>query len=262
MIPAYLHYNLYMTMKVGLIGDIHANLPALERVLEHARLQEVESIWNVGDFVGYGAYPDEVVKRLRKENVVSIVGNYDLKVLKFNKKMENWRSTKKPEKWFAFKWAYENLSKGSRKYLRSLPKELRFELSGRQFLLTHGSPESNEEPLTPDTSQERLRELAKIGSADVIVCGHSHQPFIRRVDGVWFVNTGSVGRPDDGDPRTCYAVLQLGAHELHVQHYRLEYDLERAVEGIHTRDLPEAFAQMLILGRDLETVVESNEKDL
>jgi putative phosphoesterase len=262
MIPAYLHYNRPVAVKIGLIGDIHANLPALERVLEHARLQEVEAIWNVGDFVGYGAFPDEVVKRLSRENAISIIGNYDLKVLKFKKKVEKWLTTKKPEKWFAFKWAYENLSKGSREYLRSLPKEMRFELSGRQFLMTHGSPESNEEPLTPDTPQVRLRELAKVGSADVIVCGHSHQPFVRCEDGVWFVNTGSVGRPDDGDPRTCYAVLQLGPHELHVQHFRLEYDLERAIEAIHTRGLPEVFAQMLILGRDLETVVEIKEKDL
>lgn len=249
-----------MTVKIGLIGDIHANLPALERVLEHAYQQKVEAIWNIGDFVGYGAFPDEVVNRLKRENAISIVGNYDLKVLKFKKKKSKWLKTKKPEKWFAFKWAYENLSQGSREYLRSLPKEVRFKQSGRQFLLTHGSPESNEEPLTPETPQERLRELAKIGSAEVIVCGHSHQPFARRVDDVWFINTGSVGRPDDGDPRTCYALLHLDPRKLQVQHYRLEYDLNRAVDAIHARGLPEVFAQMLILGRDLETVVESDDE--
>lgn len=262
MIPAYLHYNRLMTVRIGLIGDIHANLPALERVLDHAQQQNVEAIWNVGDFVGYGAFPDEVVKQLSRENAISIVGNYDLKVLKFKKKREKWLKTKKPEKWFAFKWAYENLTKASRKYLRSLPKEIRFEVSGRRFLLTHGSPESNEEPLTSDTPKERLRELAKIGSADVIVCGHSHQPFVRHIDGVWFVNTGSVGRPDDGDPRTCYAVIKFDAHELQVQHYRLEYDLERAIEAIRVSGLPEVFAQMLILGRDLETIVEGNKEVL
>jgi len=69
-------------MRVALLGDVHANLPALEAVLEHAARQRVKALWNVGDFVGYGAFPDEVVTRLRHAswNALSIVGNYDLKV--------------------------------------------------------------------------------------------------------------------------------------------------------------------------------------
>jgi hypothetical protein len=73
-------------VKLALIGDVHANLPALETVLSHAKREGVETIWNVGDSVGYGAFPDEVVQRLQQEHAVSIVGNYDLKVLKFKRK--------------------------------------------------------------------------------------------------------------------------------------------------------------------------------
>ena len=73
-------------MKVALIGDVHANLPALEAVLADAHQHGVEAIWNVGDLVGYGAFPDEVVQILRQEEVLSIVGNYDIKVLKVKKK--------------------------------------------------------------------------------------------------------------------------------------------------------------------------------
>ena len=76
-----------------------------------------------------------------------------------------------------------------------------------------------------------------MAQADLVVCGLSHQPFAREVDGVLFdkahsvqfVNTGSVGRSDEGDPRACYAILELGPGHLQVQHYRLEYDVERAV---------------------------------
>ena len=92
-------------MKIALIGDIHANLPALEAVLEDAHKRKVEAIWNIGDMLGYNAFPDQVVKRLRKERVVSIVGNYDLKVLKFKKKAKKWRKKKHPDKYRAFKWA-------------------------------------------------------------------------------------------------------------------------------------------------------------
>jgi putative phosphoesterase len=247
-------------MRAALIGDIHANLPALEAVLAHARKQGVEAVWNVGDFVGYGPFPDEVVQLLRRESVLSILGNYDLKVLQFkDKKKKKWRKKKPSEKQLAFWWAYENLSKKSRKYLRFLSQEIRMKIAGRRILLTHGSPQSNEEPLMPSTTDARLIELARGAKADVIVCGHSHQPFVRQVDGVWFINTGSVGRPDDGDSRACYAILEFDSSSLEAEHHRVNYDVDRAVDAIRHRKLPEIFAQMILQGRSLEEVQDSEE---
>jgi putative phosphoesterase len=248
-------------MQVALIGDIHANLPALEAVLAHIQEQGIKKMWNVGDFVGYGAFPDEVVQIFRTgqglpdEDVLSIVGNYDLKVLQFKQKKEKWRKKKAPEKYLAFEFAYEHLSKKNRKYLRFLSQQIRVKIDSRRVLLVHGSPESNEEHLTPDTPPKRLRGLAEKAKADVIVCGHSHQPFVRDVDGVWFINTGSVGRPDDGDPRACYAVAQIDSDQVLVQHHRIEYDVDRAVAAVHEQKLPEVFAQMILQGRDLDTVL-------
>lgn len=239
-------------MQVALIGDVHANLPALEAVLADAETRGVEAVWNVGDFLGYGAFPDEVVQRLQEPGVVSIVGNYDLKVLKFPKKKAKWKKTKQRQKFRAFRWAHEHLSKASRKVLRSLPREVRLEIEGWRVLLTHASPASNTEPLTPDTPDGRLRELGQLAEADLVVCGHSHVPFAREVDGVWFINTGSVGRPDDGDPRAAYAVLRLAPGRLEVEHHRIEYDAERAAAAIRARGLPEAFAQMVLQGKSLD----------
>jgi putative phosphoesterase len=253
-------------MKVALIGDIHANLPALEAVLAHIQEQGLEKVWNVGDFVGYGAFPDEVVQCFRTEqclrdaDVLSIVGNYDLQVLEFKKNKEKWRKKKHPDKYLAFKWAYENLSKKNRKYLRFLSQQIRVKAKGRRVLLVHGSPDSNEEHLTPETPEKRLRQLAETAKADVIICGHSHRPFAREVDGVWFINTGSVGRPDDGDQRACYAVAQIDSDHVLVQHHRVEYDVDRAVAAIREHKLPEAFAQMILQGRDLDTVLETMSK--
>jgi putative phosphoesterase len=252
-------------MKVALIGDVHANLPALEAVLAHIEGQGIDKIWNVGDFVGYGAFPDEVIWLFRKreeneEDVLSIVGNYDLKVLEFKKKKKKWQKKKHPDKYLAFKWAYENLSKKSRKYLRFLSQEIRLKVKGKRILLIHGSPASIEEPLTPETPEKRLRELVQMAKADVIICGHSHQPFGREVDDVWFINTGSVGRPDDGDPRACYAVLEIGSEDIAVEHYRVEYDVARAVAAIREHKLPEVFAQMILQGRPLDGTEETAEE--
>jgi putative phosphoesterase len=242
-------------MRVALLGDVHANLPALEAVLAHAAGQRVEAIWNVGDFVGYGAFPDEVVTRLwhASPSVLSIVGNYDLKALRKD------QLPKAADKRLAFQWAYDHLSPENRAYLRSLPQEIRMEVGGKRILLTHGSPASNDEHLTPETPEERLRELAQMAQADVILCGHSHQLFARQAAGVWFVNSGSVGRPDDGDPRACYAVLQITPNLFRARHHRVAYDVEQAAAAIRECGLPEAFAQMILQGRNLDEVKPAEE---
>ncbi|OQY23651.1 MAG: hypothetical protein B6I35_03195 [Anaerolineaceae bacterium 4572_32.2] len=241
-------------VKLALIGDVHANLPALEAVVVHARQRNVKAIWNAGDLLGYGPFPNEVIQLLRQERAVSIVGNYDLKVLEFERKRKKWQKSKRPEKFLAFRWAFDHLFPENHDYLRSLPQERRLRVEGLRILLTHGSPVSNEETLTSDTPKKRLRELAQTTNADVIICGHSHRPFARQVEGVWFINTGSVGRPDDGDPRACYAILQIEP-DIQVQHFRLAYDVLGAVTATREYGLPEAFAQMLIQGRALDTIM-------
>jgi putative phosphoesterase len=243
-------------MKAALIGDVHANLPALEAVLAHIRAQGIHKIWNIGDFVGYGAHPNEVIELLRQEKATSIVGNYDLKVIHFPKKEAKWRASKMPDKYLAFQWAYQVLKPENRRYLARLPAEVRLQAAGRSVVLTHGSPLSNEEHLTPDTPEARLQELLLAAPADVLICGHSHQPFARQVGAGWVINTGSVGRPGDGDPRACYAVLRLNKNGLDIQHHRVEYDVQRAAQAIRQQGLPEAFAQMFLQGKDLEAVLD------
>jgi putative phosphoesterase len=250
-------------MKIALMGDIHANLPALEAVITHAKNLKIEEFWNIGDFLGYGAFPNQVIKLMRKENSKNIIGNYDLKVLNFPKKDEKWHQNKHPLKYLAFKWTHENLSSKNLKFLASLPDERKIEVGKYKFLLVHGSPTSNEELLGPDTPESRLQELNLLAKEShgidfsAIICGHSHQAFTRQQGKTLFINTGSVGRPDDGNPRTAYAVLQVGENGLQVSHYRLNYNVDKAVAAIRKKGLPEAFAQMLIQGRDLETVLKN-----
>lgn len=248
-------------MKIALLGDVHANLPALLAVLEHARSQEVSALWNIGDFLGYGAFPNEVIHVLRAAGAVSILGNYDTKVLRFPEKEHKWRKSKRAEKVLAFQWAYQNLSPENRLYLQSLPRQLLMQASGWRILLTHASPASDEEHLTPETPQERLIQLARLAATDIIVCGHSHRPFARWAGNSLFINTGSVGRPDDGDPRASYAILHVEAQAVHAEHYRLEYDLASAVAGLRRQGLPEAFAQMILHGVDLDTVLQESRKE-
>ena len=242
-------------MRIALIGDVHANLPALEAVLNDARQRGAEEIWNTGDFVGYNAFPDQVVQRIRTEVTATVIGNYDLKVLRFPSKSEKWRKKKWPEKWFAFKWTYEQLSLESREYLAALPEQRRLRTEGRDILLVHGSPVSLDEHLYVDTPEERLMELAELAEADLVVCGHSHQGFARETVGSIFVNAGSVGRPDDGDPRAAYAMLEIDGSSIVVHHNRVAYDIEAAVAEMRQHGLPSAFEEMIRQGRNLDWVI-------
>jgi len=242
-------------VRIALIGDVHANFPALEAVLDDAGKEGVEEIWNTGDFVGYNAFPEDVVRKLRAERVVSVVGNYDLKVIKFPQKRRKWKKRKSLEKWLAFKWAYEHLSEDSLRYLATLPEQRRMKYQGKAVLLVHGSPASNDEHLYTNTPVERLVELAEIAAADIVVCGHSHQSFVRQAAGSWFINTGSVGRPDDGDPRASYAILEVKGESIDVRHFRVPYDVEAAVAEILRRGLPVAFGEMMRKGRKLDWIL-------
>ena len=244
-------------MKIALLGDVHANLPALEAVLEHARAQGATAFWNVGDFVGYGPFPDQTVRLLRDLQAVSIAGNYDLKVLKVPARRAKPRPPKQTLKRLAATWSYDHLSSDSRAYLASLPTERRIEQADRRILLCHGSPVSVDEHLYGDTPDARLQELARQAQADLVVCGHSHQAFTRPVAQTLFVNTGSVGRSDDGDARACYALLDLTPKTMEVVHFRVDYDVQRTVRELRKFRLHEAFIQMVVQGRSLDYILQS-----
>jgi putative phosphoesterase len=244
-------------VRIGLVSDVHANLPALETVVAHAQAQGCEVFWNLGDLVGYGPFPQETVKFLRKLPEMSVLGNYDRKVLSVPKKEKRWRKTKHPLKFQAFEWAYGSLSKKSRNFLKNLPFERRVEFGKVGIYLSHGSPESDAEVILPSTSTERLRHLAGLAGAPLILCGHSHQPFAFEFERWWFINPGSVGRPLDGDPRASYAILDADERSWSILHYRLEYDVSRVVEQIRLRGLPPEFARMLEMGLDLGEVEKS-----
>jgi len=241
------------------MGDLHANLPALEAILDHARQEGVEAFWNLGDLVGYGAFPEEVVQRLRQHYALSTQGRYDRQVLRFKKRKEKWHRSKGLEEYLALEYAYEQLSGKSRKYLRFLSDEVRMQVRGKRVLLTHGAPGVEDGCLTADTPEKQLAKLAREAQAELILCGCSHQPFTRLVEGVWFISPGSAGLSTDGDPRVAYAVLEVGPEESQVFPHRVEYDVERLANELNRRKLPKVFARMFREGQSLDAILEAKE---
>ncbi len=237
--------------KIAIVSDVHGNMDALKAVLDDARQQGVGAFFNLGDMVGSGAYPEEVVRTLRGDHFLSVVGNFDLNVLEHSRAAR--RSRSRSMRTAIIAAAAKDLSEESLEFISSLPAELRLQIGSKKILMLHASPADPREGLGPDTTEERLQELAGMADADVVLVGHSHRAFVRLVDGVLFANPGSVGRPVDGDPRASYAVMRTDDMSIAVR--RVEYDVEAAVRGLSEKKLPEEVAETLrrgISGKELD----------
>jgi putative phosphoesterase len=144
-----------------------------------------------------------------------------------------------------FAWTYNQLSKKNRAFLDDLPQAMLLKYKGHRFLLTHGSPAANDDPIYEDTPDERLAELAGMTEAGFILCGHTHLPFIRQSGSQVFINPGSVGRMIDHDPRASYCVLDIHKNSVDVEFFRVEYNLQIALDGITAAGLPELYSRLM-----------------
>ncbi|MCR4337505.1 MAG: YfcE family phosphodiesterase [Candidatus Omnitrophica bacterium] len=246
-------------MKIALLADIHGNLPALESVLKDVHKQGCEEIWHLGDLVGYGPFPEQSVQRLCREKAMSIVGNYDLKVLEFKKKEDEWKEKKDPAKFFSFQWTHRQLSVSTKRYLAALPEKMVLQRQSVRFLLVHGSPEAIDEPLTKDTPRRRFQELASAVNADIVLCGHTHEYFLKTFNGKKFINPGSVGRPFDSDPRASYAVLTMENKKVQVKNIRIAYDVKRVAEKMKKEKFPEMLIRSLTTARSVDQLKKEDE---
>ena len=135
-----------------------------------------------------------------------------------------------------FAWTKAHTSEANKAWLRTLHPQIRFEADGKRYLLVHGSPRRINEYLYEDKPDETFARIAAGADADVIVCGHTHKPYDKTVAGTRFVNVGSAGKPKDGDPRGCWALLDTAPDT--VEFRRVAYDVEAAARAIEATDLP------------------------
>ncbi|CDF80168.1 metallophosphoesterase [Formosa agariphila KMM 3901] len=242
-------------MKIVFFSDIHANLPALESFFKDIEAEGVDALYCLGDLVGYNIWPNEVVDAIRKRHIPTIMGNHDEALLKpalTEAKPSNKGLTR------------TLIREDNRNYLISLPRHLKlcFETQNQPFnlLMTHGSMKAINDYMVEDYPEQEVLHMMNSHTANVMLCGHTHKPFHRVIqDGENFkhvVNIGSVGKPKDGDPRICYAILELNQNTtpsnpdaITVTFKRANYDVEKAAKAIEHSDFDSAFADALRLAK-------------
>lgn len=250
-----------MSIQLALLSDVHANLHALDAVLaDIAARSSIAGTYHLGDLVGYHAHPNEVIARIAEQGIAGVSGNYDSTVAHRYKHC-GCRSESPEQEALAhesFSWTLAAITEESRRALAALPfrldlKPLGGHTAGPSVILLHATPSSNLVYVTEDRSDDFLRKMgAQAGavSGDVIAFGHTHKPWSRLVDGMLFVNTGSVGRPKDGDPRAGWTLLSLSTDSPpRAEQIRVDYDVEGACAAIAAAGLPAAFAESLRTGR-------------
>ncbi|OSO90475.1 YfcE family phosphodiesterase [Halorubrum ezzemoulense DSM 17463] len=225
-------------MKIGLISDVHANLPALETVLDD--MPTVDRIYGAGGVVGYNPWPADCVERVRDVAAATVRGNHDRTV----ETPERYRANRMAEA--GLERAKASLSADQRDWIGDLPRTETF--GGDRYLLAHSHPAAEREDayIYPDDFPTLDRHM---GEYDGIVLGHTHVQGVREVAGGFVCNPGSVGQPRDGDPRAGYAVLDTTADGADaVETHRVEYDIDSVAEAVRKADLPDLTAERLYEG--------------
>ena len=240
-------------MRIAVLSDIHSNLAALEAVRDD--LQSVDEIWVLGDIVGYGPQPNEVIRALQQMGARSVLGNHDGAAIgtvdpnDFN-----------PDAKTAVEWTATVLDPNARTYLASLP-EMR--VSG-DLTAVHGSPR---EPVWEYITSTAVA-AANLASFRTWLClfGHTHIPAIFRasdghVEAISatagdpvrldarraLINPGSVGQPRDGIPESAYAILD--DRDATVEFHRVAYDIAETQRRMQKLGLPPRLAERLTWGR-------------
>lgn len=236
-------------MRIAVFSDIHANLHALQAVWDDVQRVRPEAVYCLGDLVGYGAHPNEVIAFLRQRNVPTVMGNYDEGVgfdladcgCAYTRPEDRLRGDQ------SLRWTQKETQAEAKAFLQSLPLQLRLEEQSPKLLLVHGSPRKVNEYLFEDRPLATFERLAGLAGTDVLVFGHTHLPYARWIGSTLFVNDGSVGKPKDGDPRACYALVEMGRRPK-VEFRRVAYDVEAAARAMEQAGLPPEFAQQLRSG--------------
>jgi putative phosphoesterase len=223
-----------LDMRYLILTDIHGNIDALEAIQE-----SYDRVLCLGDLVDYGPAPQEVIQRIRDSGAICVCGNHDVA-------MATGADCRSSPVSYALSVATREhfrplMSNDALEYLRELPEHITLWTEEAVFRLVHATPRDPiHEYLNGDAEEaDWISAIGDLVKEDgLLLVGHTHKPFLRKIGSLTIINPGSLGMPVDGDPRGCYAIWQDGKIELK----RVSYDVDCAVHRLRSSGLPEEVA--------------------
>jgi len=206
-------------MKIAIISDLHGNYEALRSFPE-----KYDELWVLGDLVNYGPEPGQVVDFVKKKSTVVVRGNHDHSIGYDTDPRCTPRYQKMAD--VTRKYTASVVTKKQKDYLRELPLNLEIERENVRFYLCHAKPSDPLYGYCPAESDEWVKELDHV-KTDVLLVGHTHTPFVRRIGERLVVNPGSLGQPKTGKPDACYAVWENGSFQLKTFPYAVDETIGR-----------------------------------
>ena len=255
-------------MAHAVISCLHANLAAFEAVLDDIDQQGIQTITCLGDLVGYGPQPNEVVELVRQRAIPTCQGCWDEDIIDGLNSCECSYPSQLAERrgHQAHEWTEQRLTTENKAFLAELP----FTLRKDKLLFVHGSPNSQHEYLLPDMNAFAALERVETAGAETLFCGHTHQPYVRELSGGSIrvsvqqtghqpahdqemtlpvrriVNAGSVGEPRHGSTQATYVIHDDSTGEVRIR--EVDYDVAKTCKAIVDNGLPEVFAWRLSHG--------------
>ncbi|MDP5338651.1 MAG: metallophosphatase family protein [Nodularia sp. (in: cyanobacteria)] len=254
-------------MKIAVMSCIHGNYAALDAVLLDIDQQKADKIFCLGDLVGYGPHPNEVVTQIRALDIPTCMGCWDEDIVEGLNACDCSYPSLLAEKRgkIAHEWTNNEIHLEHREFFAQLPHSLREE----NLAFVHGSPHSNHEYLLPELDAFAALERVLSTDADVLFCGHTHVPYVRDLDGgslqirvqgqekvaaemsfnaslKRIVNVGSVGEPRHGRPNATYVIYDTEDQKVNLR--EVPYDYQKTCAAIIEKGLPKIFAWRLAQG--------------
>ncbi|MEX2541377.1 MAG: metallophosphoesterase family protein [Trueperaceae bacterium] len=240
-------------MILGVISDVHANVVALEAVLDALKRQGADTIVCLGDVVGYGPSPNETIDLLRSERIICTLGAADERIA------YDFARGKVPREGVAdaiLEWTRGVMEPRNVEFLRGLPVQHRLPTPAGRFRFFHGTPESPAERLNLNQDPNSLTRLLEHNRCRVLAAGGTHVPYYRELPRGAVLNPGSVGLALNGEPGADYALLRLEENLVEVSMDKVEYDFGAVAFDIIAWGLPTMVAEAVQQGRMPERVDE------
>jgi putative phosphoesterase len=220
-------------MKIAVISDIHGNLEALYTFFKDVASENVDTIICLGDLVGYGPYPNEVISLIREKHILCIRGNYDSSVVdnEYSYIRETYINS------FSLPWTVNELTEENELFLKNLPSSITLTIGNKKLLFVHGSPNKINEYLLKD-ADNTLNIMNSI-SEDILFCAHTHLPDIKKFNNKLYINCGSIGKPKIGRPNITYCLFTIdGNADVSTNIKEIPYDFSKLVKHMHELNFP------------------------